>query len=58
MEYFYSQILENNQNADFISNLQRFAQNTRRQVYLLRKPLTDSKYEYDIKDVGIVLMRE
>lgn len=58
MEYFYSQILENKQNADFISNLQRFAQNTRRQVYLLRKPLTDSKYEYDIKDVGIVLMRE
>lgn len=58
MEYFYSQILENKQNTDFISNLRKFAQKTQRQVYLLRKPLTDSRYEYDIKDVGIVLMRE
>lgn len=57
MDYFYSDILENAKNSDFFKKLKAFSEKEEQQVYLLKGPLTDSKYEYKIKDACIFLMR-
>ena len=58
MEYFYSHIAENDLNRDFIVALRNYAEEVKEQIYLLQHPLTDSKYSYEVHDVGIVLMRK
>ena len=58
MEYFYSHIAENDLNRDFIDALRNYAEEVKEQIYLLQHPLTDSKYSYEVHDVGIVLMRK
>ena len=58
MEYFYSQIQENEYNKSFIDFLRNYAEQHNESIYLLDHPLIDSKYQYDIKNVGILLMRE
>lgn len=58
MEYFFSQIKENESNKQFIYFLRKYANTVNEQIYLLRHPLIDSKYAYDIDDVGILLMRK
>ena len=57
MDYFYSDISENVRNRDFLEKLKNFSEKTEQQVYVLKGPLTDSKYAYDIKDACIVLTR-
>ena len=58
MEYFYSQIQENEHNKSFIDFLRSYAEQYNESIYLLDHPLIDSKYQYDIKNVGILLMRK
>lgn len=57
MDYFYSDISENSKNGDFLEKLKNFSRKNEQQVYVLKGPLTDSKYEYDITDVCVVLTR-
>lgn len=58
MEYFFSHISENDNNRVFINSLRNYAEETKEQVYLLKHPLTDSKYNYEVNDVCIVLQRK
>lgn len=58
MEYFYSQIPENNTNREFIDFLRKYAQESNESIYLLQHPLINSKYQYDINNAGIILMRK
>ena len=57
MDYFYSDISVNVRNKDFLEKLKEFSEKMEQQVYVLKGPLTDSKYAYDIKDACIVLTR-
>lgn len=57
MDYFYSDISVNVRNQDFLEKLKNFSEKMEQQVYVLKGPLTDSKYAYDIKDACIVLTR-
>lgn len=57
MDYFFSDIVETSKNRMFLQELKSFSEQAQQQVYVLKGPLTDSKYSYDIEDVCIVLTR-
>jgi superfamily I DNA and RNA helicase len=53
--YFYSQATKNTINAYFLEKLQEYADNNKRLIYVLDKPLTDQKYSYTYSQALIVL---
>ncbi|QQK63915.1 AAA family ATPase [Cobetia sp. cqz5-12] len=54
--WFYLQAEKNNVNSKFIDELQEYAGSSLEQVYVIDKPLGESKYEYDYKDALVVLI--
>ena len=57
MDYFFSDIIENSKNRTFLQEIKSFSEQVQQQVYVLKGPLTDAKYTYDIDDVCIILTR-
>ena len=57
MDYFFSDIVESSQNRTFLQKIKSFSEQAQQQVYVLKGPLTDAKYTYDIDDVCIILTR-
>lgn len=53
--YFYLQAEQNSKNANFLEKLREFAETKKRLVYVLNRPLSDSKYKYEYLDALIVL---
>ncbi len=59
MQYFYTNVeVQSDSGRMFIEQLQKYAEEKEVQIYFLQHPLINSKYAYETKDVGIVLMRE
>lgn len=57
MDYFFSDIVESSKNRTFLQKIKSFSEQAQQQVYVLKGPLTDAKYTYDIDDVCIILTR-
>lgn len=57
MDYFFSDIVESSKNRTFLQKIKSFSEQVQQQVYVLKGPLTDAKYTYDIDDVCIILTR-
>ena len=53
--YFFLQAEKNPTNADFIEQLQAYADSQKNLVYVLNRPLTDQKYSYSYSQSLIVL---
>ncbi len=53
--YFYLQAEKNPSNANFIEQLQEYADNKKTLIYVLNRPLTDQKYTYNYSNSLIVL---
>ena len=54
--YFFLQAQKKYRNADFISQLERYSNEHKENVYILDRPLTDQKYNYEYSDSLIVLV--
>ena len=53
--YFYNQIEKDTSNAGLLENLENYADENKKIIYVVNKPLTDQKYSYDYSDVIIIL---
>lgn len=53
--YFYLQAEKDNKNAELLASLEKYAEENKVLVYVLGRPLTDPKYNYDYTDALIVL---
>lgn len=53
--FFYSQIIPNEINQDFLRVWEDFAKQKLQQVYIINKPLGERKYNYDFEDGLVVL---
>ncbi len=53
--YFYLQADKNTVNADFLQELEEYADSTKSLIYVLDRPLTDQKYSYKYSHALIVL---
>lgn len=53
--WFYCQIEKNDKNASLINSLQEHSNEKNQQIYLIDKPLSDTKYSYNYQE-GIVLL--
>lgn len=53
--FFYSQIIPNEINQDFLKVWEDFAKQKLQQVYIINKPLGERKYNYDFEDGLVVL---
>ncbi|WUR13365.1 AAA family ATPase [[Empedobacter] haloabium] len=53
--YFFCQAEKNEQNSAFLDSLENYADQFKRQVFVIDRPLGDTKYNYDFKD-GFVLL--
>lgn len=53
--FFFLQADKNFQNQDFIESLEHYANREKEQVYVISRPLSDVKYQYEHKDALIVL---
>ena len=54
--YFYLQAEQNSQNSDFIQKLNKYANDNKKLIYVLDRPLTDQKYSYKWILMGIKIM--
>lgn len=54
-DYCFSNLIDDPRNHSLIEAIKSYANKVQRQVYILDKPLTDSKYSYDFKDGLIIL---
>lgn len=53
--FFYCQVSQNESNVEFLTKIEKFAEDSLKQVYVINKPLGERKYNYDYND-GIVLL--
>lgn len=53
--YFFLDAEKNHKNAEVIDDLSSYAENNKKLIYVLNKPLTDQKYEYNYPDSLIIL---
>jgi superfamily I DNA and RNA helicase len=53
--YFFIEAEKNAENANFLEKLIKFADNNKRTIYVLERPLTDQKYSYKYSQALIVL---
>ncbi|MDV7516842.1 AAA family ATPase [Acinetobacter baumannii] len=53
--YFFLDADKNSKNAKIINDLERYAEENKKLIYVLKKPLTDQKYDYSYKDALIIL---
>ncbi|MDC9726078.1 MAG: AAA family ATPase [Gammaproteobacteria bacterium] len=53
--FFYEQVDKNDQNSEFLSALESFSTKENKQVYVVTRPLGDSRYTYDFNQ-GLVLL--
>lgn len=53
--YFYNQIDKNTSNAGLLESLEYYAEENKKIIYVVNRPLTDLKYSYDYSDVLIIL---
>jgi len=54
--YFFCSAEKNQHNAALIDNLVDYAENNKELIYVLDKPLTDQRYDYDYKNALILLI--
>ena len=54
--YFYLQAKKNNLNADFLYQLETYADSQKTLIYVLNRPLTDQKYNYTYSHSLIILV--
>ncbi|WP_454046347.1 DEAD/DEAH box helicase [Chryseobacterium sp. Marseille-Q8038] len=54
--YFYLQAEKNTINASFIDDIKEYAEQEKKIIYILNKPLTDQKYNYKYNNSLIVLI--
>jgi superfamily I DNA and RNA helicase len=53
--YFFLQADKNERNSSFLTALERYADEAKRQIFVLDRPLGDGKYSYNYRDAFIVL---
>lgn len=53
--FFFLQADKNFRNQSFIESLEHYANNEKEQIYVISRPLSDTKYQYEHKDALIVL---
>lgn len=53
--YFFLQATKNEINAPFLSELEKFADETKELIYVVDRPLGDQKYSYDYSEALVVL---
>jgi len=53
--YFYLDAPKSSANAEFLDNLEEYAQSHKKQIYVVTGPLGDQKYTYSYSDAIIVL---
>ncbi|HFE9765182.1 TPA: DEAD/DEAH box helicase [Acinetobacter baumannii] len=53
--YFFLDADKNSKNAKIINDLEQYAEENKKLIYVLKKPLTDQKYDYSYKDALIIL---
>ena len=54
--FFFLQIPKNPKNSRFIDRLAEISINAKKQIYIINKPLGDSRYDYEYKEAAVVLM--
>ena len=47
--FFFLQIDKNDSNANFLDKLEKYSFDNKKQVYIINKPLGDTKYNYEYK---------
>ncbi|WFF79306.1 DEAD/DEAH box helicase [Delftia tsuruhatensis] len=53
--FFFCQAEKNHSNQDFIEKIERYAVENKEQIYLISKPLGDSRYSYEYESALVVL---
>lgn len=53
--FFFLQADKNFKNQGFIERLERYANHEKEQIYVISRPLSDTKYRYEHKDALIIL---
>jgi superfamily I DNA and RNA helicase len=53
--YFFCQVAKNQLNSKFIDSATEYAERTKKQIYLIDRPLGDSKYSYDYSKGALLL---
>lgn len=53
--FFFLQAEKNETNQSFISSVESYSEQNKQQVYLIDRPLADSKYMYDYQDALVLL---
>lgn len=53
--FFFLQIDKNDNNANFLDKLERYSFDNKKQVYIINKPLGDTKYNYEYQDAFLLL---
>src|ERR1700744_1647210 len=53
--YFFSEIQENSSNSKLIKRIEKYAEESKEMIYVIDRPLGDSKYTYNYKDAIIFL---
>jgi superfamily I DNA and RNA helicase len=54
--FFFIQVEKNEQNSQFLNDLEHYSEANKRQVYVIDRPLTDKRYEYECPGRLIVLI--
>ena len=53
--FFFLQIDKNDSNANFLDKLEKYSFDNKKQVYIINKPLGDTKYNYEYKEAFLLL---
>lgn len=54
--FFYNDVEYNAKNSCFLKDLEKFSQESSKQIYVINKPLGERKYSYDYQDSLVVLI--
>lgn len=53
--FFFLQVDKNDNNAKFLDKLEKYSFDHKKQIYIINKPLGDTKYDYEYKDAILLL---
>ena len=55
-DFFYSQVEKNISNQHLLDEIKQYAEMRNKQIYVLKKPLSDKKYTYSYEDALVLLI--
>lgn len=53
--FFFLQIDKNDSNANFLDKLEKYSCDNKKQIYIINKPLGDTKYNYEYQEAFLLL---